>query len=243
MMPQPIPCPHCHAAMVPRYGRFGAFLGCSRFPECRGTRETPLGDRRRPIWMGEEWTGPPATETEDGWPDADEDRLAEEAWGEDDEDAADDAAEETIRQAMLAAPPADEEEEKSMPAGERIFFQQGDVLVTNSRVVIGTNTYPMANVSSVKLGKDLEGAATKSSIGFVAPLVLGVVLSCSAGSWVPAALGGAAGVGLWIYFMATQQAVVVLGTSGGDIAALKSPDKELILKVLAAVNDAIVARG
>ena len=29
-------CPLCHAEMVQRDGRFGVFLACSRYPECRG---------------------------------------------------------------------------------------------------------------------------------------------------------------------------------------------------------------
>lgn len=36
-------CPRCGAAMVTRTGRRGRFLGCSRFPRCRGTSEHRLG--------------------------------------------------------------------------------------------------------------------------------------------------------------------------------------------------------
>ena len=32
-------CPKCGSPMVRRDGRRGAFLGCSRFPDCRGTRD------------------------------------------------------------------------------------------------------------------------------------------------------------------------------------------------------------
>jgi DNA topoisomerase-1 len=31
-------CPECGAALVFRLGRFGRFIGCSRFPDCRYTR-------------------------------------------------------------------------------------------------------------------------------------------------------------------------------------------------------------
>ncbi len=34
-------CPMCQAPMVTRHGRFGAFLGCSRYPECRGIINIP----------------------------------------------------------------------------------------------------------------------------------------------------------------------------------------------------------
>ncbi|MFQ5729291.1 MAG: topoisomerase DNA-binding C4 zinc finger domain-containing protein [Waddliaceae bacterium] len=34
-------CPLCEAEMKVRHGRFGAFLGCSRYPECRGIVNIP----------------------------------------------------------------------------------------------------------------------------------------------------------------------------------------------------------
>jgi DNA topoisomerase-3 len=32
------PCPKCAATMVARKGSYGEFWGCSRYPECKGTR-------------------------------------------------------------------------------------------------------------------------------------------------------------------------------------------------------------
>jgi DNA topoisomerase-1 len=41
-------CPECGAKMVVRWGRFGKFLACSRYPECKGSK--PLeGDREEQI--------------------------------------------------------------------------------------------------------------------------------------------------------------------------------------------------
>ena len=31
----------CGAAMVARYGKHGAFLGCTTYPECHGKKQTP----------------------------------------------------------------------------------------------------------------------------------------------------------------------------------------------------------
>ena len=36
-------CQECGAPMVIRHGRSGDFLGCSKFPKCRGTRSMPTG--------------------------------------------------------------------------------------------------------------------------------------------------------------------------------------------------------
>ena len=36
------PCPQCGAPMVEKPSRFDRFLGCSRYPDCKGTRELPI---------------------------------------------------------------------------------------------------------------------------------------------------------------------------------------------------------
>jgi DNA topoisomerase-1 len=36
-------CPECGAAMVMKRGRFGRFLACTRYPECRGTKPVSIG--------------------------------------------------------------------------------------------------------------------------------------------------------------------------------------------------------
>nr|AGD98897.1 DNA topoisomerase I [Neochlamydia hartmannellae] len=35
------PCPQCNSAMKVRHGRFGAFLGCTNYPECKGIVNIP----------------------------------------------------------------------------------------------------------------------------------------------------------------------------------------------------------
>jgi len=35
------PCPKCSSAMTLRHGRFGPFLGCSKYPECKGIVNIP----------------------------------------------------------------------------------------------------------------------------------------------------------------------------------------------------------
>ncbi len=37
-------CPKCNSAMKMRFGRFGPFLGCTRYPECRGIVNIPKKD-------------------------------------------------------------------------------------------------------------------------------------------------------------------------------------------------------
>jgi DNA topoisomerase-1 len=48
-----ISCEKCGKAMVKKLGRFGYFLACSGFPECRNTRSVPLGRCPRPDCGGD----------------------------------------------------------------------------------------------------------------------------------------------------------------------------------------------
>ncbi len=41
-------CERCGRKMVKRLGRYGFFLACSGFPECRETKPVPLGSCPRP---------------------------------------------------------------------------------------------------------------------------------------------------------------------------------------------------
>ena len=53
---------------------------------------------------------------------------------------------------------------------EKIFFEKRDVLVTDKRVVVGTNTAPIVNIHSVSMGK------RKYLLGIILSLVAAPVL-------------------------------------------------------------------
>ena len=46
-------CDKCGKNMIKKLGRFGYFLACSGFPECRGTKSIPLADCPRPGCTGQ----------------------------------------------------------------------------------------------------------------------------------------------------------------------------------------------
>lgn len=51
-------CPHCGSPMTTRHGRYGAFLGCSKYPDCKGIVNIPKkGDR---VYSSEELPACPA---------------------------------------------------------------------------------------------------------------------------------------------------------------------------------------
>jgi DNA topoisomerase-1 len=43
------PCPKCQTPMKLRFGRFGPFLGCTKYPECRGIVKIPRKDEPEPV--------------------------------------------------------------------------------------------------------------------------------------------------------------------------------------------------
>ena len=47
------PCPECGRAMAVRWNRYGRFLGCTGYPECRHTQSLDNEQRREPVPTGE----------------------------------------------------------------------------------------------------------------------------------------------------------------------------------------------
>ena len=56
MKPENVKCPKCGGPMTPRNSKFGVFWGCSKFPVCKGTRDSEgrsKEERRNFILNGE----------------------------------------------------------------------------------------------------------------------------------------------------------------------------------------------
>ncbi len=130
---------------------------------------------------------------------------------------------------------------------EKIIFEKNGVLVTDKRVVVGTNTAPIVNIHSVSMGKK------KYMLGFLLSIVAAPV-ACMLGfamlvsrpipTWsylLTLAVVGIFFLGLWV---AERDATYSVRISGdvGFTEILKSKDKEFILSVIDAINKAIVDR-
>ena len=131
-----------------------------------------------------------------------------------------------------------------MAATEEKFLSEGNVLVTNARFVVNSQTYALSGVTSVK-----SLVETPDNVGPIIGVILGFVMAISAfgkGSveWGLVAIGlvfvTVAGLILW-----SQKPThhLVLRTSSGEVRAISSRDGEFIVRVVAALNDAIIARG
>lgn len=121
-------------------------------------------------------------------------------------------------------------------AEERTFFQYEDITVTNSRFMVGSQTFAMSNITSVKASKQ-----EPNRFWPIALIVFGVLaLVANANIWVVVLIGGS---GIAWLLMQNTMYHIMLTTAGGETSALSSKQREYIKKVVHALNEAIVARG
>lgn len=126
-----------------------------------------------------------------------------------------------------------------MAAGdEKTYFDEGGVLVTQSRFVVQGDTYAMRNVTAVKM-KRIEASKGMP----IAMIVIGLFAILSLTTWGVVVGLVVGGLGLGILMDAKDAHVVMLSTSGSDLEAIKSPNKGRIQRVVAALNQAIIDRG
>ncbi|GJI93241.1 DUF6232 family protein [Duganella hordei] len=118
---------------------------------------------------------------------------------------------------------------------ERIFFEYGDVKVTNARFINGGQTYAMNNVTSVK-----PYEKKPSRVGGIIVLAIGIVIMINA-SFITGLLIAAAAA----YYLYQQKTVyhILLSTSAGETTALVTYQRDYLSQVIAALNNAIVHRG
>ena len=133
---------------------------------------------------------------------------------------------------------------------EKEFFNHGEVLVTQSRVVVGNSTYPVNSLSAVHLSQSIVLKAssefwlwiTISLVVFFISFILAV--SSDLSFFI---IGSLASTGLTFYANSLKEKVlsyhVVFHTSGTNIQAYTSSDKKEIEDIVKAINEAIIARG
>jgi hypothetical protein len=119
---------------------------------------------------------------------------------------------------------------------ERVFFDDGDVRVTNARFIVNGQTYAMNGVTSVKQAVQHPSRVWPVLFGLVGLMLL--------------IAGGSMGWGIIFLVVALlwwlgQKAVwiVVLHSASGEVRALTSHNRDYIHSVITALNDSIVHRG
>lgn len=145
------------------------------------------------------------------------------------------------------APPLPVREQQAPPdaSGDR-FFDDGFVLVTRSRIVIGQQTFQLRNVASVELGSrppNTTGFMVGGLVAFFFGVALGVGL-WGVGEWQIALLTGAGGVGTAIALFITagrlpREFFVALMTNAGQVRLLPSIDRRKLEPIVEAIGRAM----
>ena len=119
--------------------------------------------------------------------------------------------------------------------GETVFFQHGNVTVTNTRFIVPGQTYAMSNVTSIK---HLEKAPSRA-LGVIVAII--GILILFAHAWLFGLI--AIVLGAFLAWNAKGEYDVLLHTASGEVRAFRSPNRDLVTQIVAALNQAVVFRG
>lgn len=124
---------------------------------------------------------------------------------------------------------------------ERQFFEDHNILVTNSRLVKGAETFAMSGITSVM--SFTEVPSKKGPI--ILMVVGGLMFLASIQSSLGVASFGAILVALGVWWLGRIKNVyhVRLMTASGERDALNSRDGAYIASIVQAINQAIIHRG
>ena len=121
---------------------------------------------------------------------------------------------------------------------EKIFFEQGNIKVTNARFIVGAETHAMNGVTSVK-----SHAISPNRTGPIIGIVIGLLILLSAESSGKVFGLLIAGVAGWIFYKQKATHSVVLRSASGEVQAHTSQNEPLIGGIVQALNDALIHRG
>ncbi|EOZ3812814.1 DUF6232 family protein [Citrobacter youngae] len=122
---------------------------------------------------------------------------------------------------------------------EKEFYRNGNVSISNSRFIVGTTTYAMNGVTSVKRGQNEPSKAAPVIVGLI-----GVVMVFAASTFLFKGIGALVALACIAWFKSLKtEYLVFLNSSSGESQALASTDKEYIDQVIHNLNESIIHRG
>jgi hypothetical protein len=133
-------------------------------------------------------------------------------------------------------------------AEEKVFLNEGDIFVSNSRIALAGTTYSTSNITSVSM------ASTPPSRGCAMLLVaigglcclaaLGTMGDNAGAGFLTLLIGAGILAGAIFWFKSLKPTYYLrLSSASGEQRALNTKDLDLINRVVSAVNNAIVSRG
>jgi len=124
---------------------------------------------------------------------------------------------------------------------ETKFFEQGEVLVTNARLVKGGQTFAMAGVTSVRTA--VEAPSKK---GPAILIVIGIIFFLAGlASSVGVVIFGLILVAAGIWWLTTIKNIyhVILVSASGENKAISDNNQEYVGGIVTAINEALIHRG
>jgi hypothetical protein len=134
---------------------------------------------------------------------------------------------------------------------EKIYFEDGDLSVTASRVVLGDNNFVLRNISAVKVEKAQLGTVGKVGGAFLG--LIGTYSIISEGIMIHrkpifsdpyTEFNSFAfiflGLGILLALLLKDQYFVQVSTGGTPANTVKSPNPDLPTKVVDAINNALL---
>jgi hypothetical protein len=123
------------------------------------------------------------------------------------------------------------------------YYQDESVTVTNARAVLSGSTYAMSNITSVSMGKtpaNRMAGIVIAVLGFIGGVFVGAISEQLLFTLLGflALFGGIA-----LAVMAKPSYIVRIGSASGEAEGLVSKDKDYIMKIIKAMNEAIIKRG
>ncbi|SEK65149.1 hypothetical protein SAMN04487787_1037 [Kosakonia sacchari] len=119
------------------------------------------------------------------------------------------------------------------------FYNNGNVSITNSRFMVGSTTYAMNGVTSVK-----RGQTKPSKVAPVILAIIGLIMLFAAATLMFKGIGILLVVIAVAWFKSIKpEYIVFLNSASGESQALSSTDRKYIDDVIKSLNDAIIHRG
>lgn len=135
---------------------------------------------------------------------------------------------------------------KQTQSVERVIFDQCGVLISQTRFVCGSQTFPINGVTSIGTAVDepkRKGPLITMAIGLA--VFFGWLSSGISSETVVPILFGAAlfAIGLLIFIKQRPTFHVLLRSASGETKALSNKDGDLVKRIVGALNEAVVLRG
>lgn len=123
---------------------------------------------------------------------------------------------------------------------EHVFFEQSNITVTNTRFIVGAQTYAIRNITSVKPVK--YAPQRGGPVGFLLLSAVIALVAFLSGAYAVGVISLVL-VGLCVFWLTRQRYTfgVVLTTSGGEVRAVENSDWPFIQDIVAALNESIMS--